>query len=152
MPVTFARESPHLEDVRKVACELELQQQLERIIAVIVDIEALVARSVPEAHRAIDVHGPPRNDRGALARNVRIRQVDGEQGVVVLDHRAEEQRPGSGEPQAKSRQVTRVAVVHAIYTEVADTRAFHVAKTVEDRKGIAMLQDSRAIVDAGRRR
>ncbi len=47
-------------------------------------------------------------------RNVRIRQVGAEQLVVVLDARAQQQRPLTVQPQPEPGQVPRALVIEAL--------------------------------------
>ena len=71
--------------------------------------------AVPQKARAEQVHEIARQHEIAVAeRDVGIRQVGAEQLVVVLDARAEQQRPLAVQPQPEPRQVPRAFVIQAL--------------------------------------
>ena len=76
-----------------------------------------------------------------------VREVDGEQGVVVLDRRAQDQRPLASELELEAREEAGVLVVEA---ELAEPHRGDVAEAIEHRERVAVLEHPRAVVDAGR--
>src|SRR6185437_6811273 len=94
------------------------------------------------------MHAAARYRRLARVRNVGIHQIDGEDGVVLLDRRAQQQRSLSGEAQNELREESRVVMVKP---ERPAAEFLDVTEAVEDRERIALLQHAGAIVHAARR-
>ena len=147
---SFPREAADLEDVREVGAEIEGERDRDRLRAVIVHDQALVAGGIPQAHAAEDVDGPAVDQAAIRERDVRVREVDGKRRVVVADRGTEQQRAPVGEAQPEARQVAGVAMVDAVDARHARARALDVAEAVEDRERVTVLQHARAVVDARR--
>jgi hypothetical protein len=73
----------------------------------------------------------------SIEQEIRITEIGGEHGVVVLRHRAQQQGPRVFEQQFEMRQDTCVAVIQPFGT--AGVRA-HVAAMIEYGEGVAVLQ------------
>jgi hypothetical protein len=78
--------------------------------------------------------------------DVRVREVDREQCVVVADRGAQQQRPGVAEAQLEPREKPGPLVINALFPE-ADGAA--VAVAVEDGERLAVLEDAHAVLGGG---
>jgi hypothetical protein len=79
-------------------------------------------------------------------RNIRIRQVGAEQFVVVLDPRAQQQRPLPIHAQLESGQVSGALVIQPL---LARHERADIADGVEEGKGVVVLQNRRALRGSG---
>ena len=71
-------------------------------------------RRVPQQTAAEQVNEIARQHQFGAERQVGIGEISAKQLVVVLDARAEEQRPVSVQPQAETRQISRAFVIKAL--------------------------------------
>src|SRR5688572_24986967 len=83
----------------------------------------------------------------AVAQHGGIGEVHGQLRVVAIDDAAEEERADRAEPDGEAGEEPRVLVVES---ELTFPPLLEVSKAIEDREGVATLEDVRAIVNARR--
>ena len=112
----LARRAAHFEDVGEVGVDVEGERHAHRLAAVVPQPDAARATSPSHRNRARNRWTISRGEHAiAVAeRNVGVRQVGAEQLVVVLDARAQQQRPLAVQPQAEPRQVPRALVIQPL--------------------------------------
>jgi hypothetical protein len=127
----------NLEQIREVRFEAVSEAKCERLIAVVAHQQTLVACAVPHEHHAVqmDVLAPHRDL--AVGQEVGIAEIRREYRIIVLGHRAQQQRPPFLEQELKLRQHARIAVINPF--RVAGLAA-DVAAVVDDREGVAVLE------------
>ena len=131
----------HLENIREVAAGADLHQALLLLIVEVSHGDALVAGVVPEEARTADVQRLARQDDApAFVIDIRVGEVDRENDVVLVDRGTQQQRALPEQQQLEFRQVTHVVVKDAAGRKA---RIGDVAKLVEQREGIALLQRAR---------
>ena len=105
--------------------------------------------AIPQEPGTEQVHDVAREHRALLAEwRIRVREIGAKQLVVVLDPRAQQQRPPIVQPQAESREVPGPFVIQPL---LAGAERADVAGQIEEREGVAVLQDRAAIAGARRR-
>jgi hypothetical protein len=77
--------APHLENVGKVGFELKRKREIERNQTVISHPQPLITPALPEKHRKRQMHSSSGYDNLPARIDVLIRQIDGQQGVVIRD-------------------------------------------------------------------
>ena len=142
----------NFEDVREISTKVERQRDLDRVGAIVVDHEPLMAGGVPQADGSEHMDRAALNQPAVAEADVRIHEVHRERGIVVPDRGTEQQWAAIGEAQPESRQVAGVAVIDAVDAECAGPGSLNVAEPVENGEGIAVLEYAGPVVDAGRSR
>ena len=143
-PVPGTHRAPHLEHVLEIGLEPQREAHAHRRPPVVRHPQPLVAAAAPEEFPAEDVERAARQHETPARVDVGVREIDGEQRVVALDGRAQQQRAGVAQAQLEARQKTRSGVVEAL---LALPDRVDVAVAIEHREGVAVLEDARAIVD-----
>ena len=105
-----AADTAHLEQVGKIAVEVDLQAQIHRTVAVIAHREPLIGRAPPQEDRAHDVQGVLVQHQPAIGEHVGIGQVDRQERIVVADVRSEQQWLQLVDGEFEPRQEACVAV------------------------------------------
>ena len=85
----------------------------------------------------------------AVDGEVRVRHIDDQQIVLLLDRRAQEERPVRLQLKQEARQIAGALVVESLFPQ--PTR-LDVAVAVEHSKAVAVFQDARMLVGDGRGR
>ena len=135
-----------LEDVREIRVEVERQGRRDRLRLIIADVQVLVTDPAPEELGAGDVQRAARDRHAAVGRHVRIGQVDGEDGVVLADGRAEEHRPLAAEAEHQAREVAGAVVEQPL---LAQPGGADVAEMVEDDERVALFEHPPLFVGDG---
>jgi hypothetical protein len=110
-------------------------------VAEIAHQQALAACAVPEEFQPMHVNLFAAQRDLTVDQQIRIAQIGAEYGVVVLRHRAEQQRPRLFQEQFEVRQNARIAVIQpfGISRLAAD-----IAAMIEHGEGVAVLQRASA--------
>ena len=136
----------HLEDVEEVGVEVQPQIDLEGVAAEAGDPQPHVADPVPEEGAAKEVQlAPGQRERTARLLEIGVRQIDGQEIVLLLHRRAEQQRAAPAHPQLQPRKKPRVVEVDPL---LAEPHRLHVAVAIEHREHPAVLEDPRPVVGA----
>ncbi len=107
-PAAFAA---HFEQVGEVGAELQRNAYAPHPVAEVAYQKPLVASSVPDELEPMQVDLlVPQGDL-SIEQEIRIAEIGGEHGVVVLCHRAQQQRPRFFEQQFQVRQDAGIAVI-----------------------------------------
>ena len=81
--------------------------------------------------------------------NGKIGGIDRQQGIVIANRRIQQQRLSAPQMEGKPRKVAGLTVEKA---ELHRSNGLDVAKTVEDREGLAIFEDTSAVIsERGRR-
>ena len=142
-----APRTAHLEDVDEVGGELEAGLEHDRLAMVAAEAELLMQLTGEQHQGAQDVHGIARQLTVLGQDQVGIGEIRDEERVVRLDRRAQQQGPRALDAQLDLRQEARSVVEQAVR---AQTERAHVAKTIEDGEGVAVLEDARTVGIHGR--
>src|SRR5688572_21487931 len=137
-----------LEQVAKIGAEQEIDAKAAGAAIVVANAEALVADALPQEFGALEKDRVARQ-LAAVQFDVGIGEVDGESRLVLVDYRAQEERPLAVQPELQMRQVAGVAIEKPLrgVLDRAD-----VAVAVENGEGIAMLQIAERPLDQRRLR
>src|SRR5215207_7632696 len=103
------------------------------------DAQALVSRAAPEKKRAHDVQYVFWQHELLVDVDVWVGQIDGENGVVVADARAQKQQLFAVEQHLQVREMARVAKENAVRSV---SRRADVGMAVEHSEAVAVLQGS----------
>ncbi len=140
----------HLEDVGEVGVQVQPQIDGQWVAAEARDPQPFVADPVPEKGAAKDMQLAPRQrERAARLLEVGVGQIDGEEIVLLLHGRAEQQRAAPADPQLQPGEKPRVVEVDPL---LAETDRLHVAVAIEHREHPAVLEHARPVVGARRGR
>ncbi len=137
-------EAAHFEQVGEVRIEVEVDLQPQRFLTEVAQPQGLVAATIPEELGAREMHRVLGQLEHLTARDVRVGEVDVEHRVVGAHGRAQQQRAAFLDGELEAREMPRVLVVKA--QGIAATTG-EIAVVVEQRKGIAMFQCARRLVD-----
>jgi len=74
---------------------------------------------------------------------IRIRQVHGQQQVVLAHRRAEQKRPSLIDQEPQPAEETRAFVIEALFAQAS---GLDIAKAVEHRKRISLLKHARLLI------
>jgi hypothetical protein len=127
----------HLEQVREIGCEPIRQAQVLPPVAEVAHQQPLVACPVPDELDAVQMDVLPAQRDLAVRQQIGIAEIGVEHRVVVLSHRAQQERPRFLEQQLELRQHARVAMVETL--RVARL-APDVAAMIDDGERIAVLE------------
>ena len=133
----FALDPAHFEDVGEIGFEQEGQVQAQLGIQIAQNPGAAIERAVPQEQRAEGVDRAARNDAVAADRDVGIGEVDGDEGVVLLHRRGQQQRPLVAKVELVVGQHAGPAMINPLLA-AADRAG--VAIAVEHRERVAVLQ------------
>ena len=128
----------HLEQIGEVG--LELPGEADRVAAMVevTHGQAFIDPRLPNELRAHDMDRVLRQTQApGRIEKVGIGQVGGQERVVVLDDRAEQQRPTAVDQKLQAGEVARVLVVDALG---AARYGHHVAVMIEHAEGVAVLE------------
>ena len=139
----------NLEQVAKIGAEQEIDAQAAAAAIVVANAEALVADALPQEFGALEKDGVARELAASVQLDVGVGEIDGESRLVLVDDRAQEERPLAVQPELQMRQVAGVAIEKP-FRGVLD-RA-DVAIAVEHGEGIAVLQVAERPLDQRRLR
>ena len=145
MPALLAVLAAHLEDVREVRVEDEVQVEADRVEAVVEDAHLTVEPVGREHGDPVQMDRLAPQDAAAVDEHVWIRQVDDRRGVVLGQSRAQQERAVARDAELEAAQAARAI---AVETELAEAAAHDVAVAIEHREGVVGLQDVDAIVEA----
>jgi hypothetical protein len=85
LSASFAACSAHLEDIGEIVVETKCQRCLNRMARMIGHANPLEAMPIPQDAGPEDMYRSARYQHMTFAHHVRVRQVDGENRVVVAD-------------------------------------------------------------------
>ena len=150
LPAPLALRAAHLEHVGEVGVERHPEIDRRRFEREVRQAQPLVAGAAPEKLRAKEVQLPtPQDQRAVTSREVGVGEIDGEQIVVFLDRRAQEQGAPAADAHLEAREEARAVMVEPL---LAQTHRLHVAEPIEDRERLAVLEHTCAVIRARRRR
>ena len=130
-----------LEQVEKIRIEAQVDGQVVLDVIEIVEGEAFVDGRFPDELGSQHVNAVLAQAAAARPVGVRVGEIDAEQGIVVLDGRAEEERPAAVQRELVARQEPGVFVEDALGCPLAGE---DVAVVVEHGEGIAVLEGAGA--------
>src|SRR5690349_17671328 len=90
----------------------------------------------------------PGHHDAPVAVDIQVHHVDCEQGAIFMDCGVQKLRDTAIQTQSQSRQISRAAMIKTL---LSDTDTFNVSQPVEDNKGFAVLQHTRAVICQRRR-
>jgi hypothetical protein len=128
---------------------LEAQFYSYRFGAVIADTHSFIERVLAQNNETADMDGVTRQQGTVRARQVRVRQVDGEKRVVLADPGGEQQRSLPFHGDGDAREVARVEVEKP-FRRLA--QGLSVTVVVEDKEAVAAFERARTIEGKGCRR
>ena len=96
---TVAARPANLEDIGEVRVEAEHEWRHDRRQPVVAEREPLIQHPVGDDHHARQMQRSARNADRAVLGNVQVGEIDGDEGIVLLDGRAQEQRLLLPEPE-----------------------------------------------------
>ena len=134
---TRSMQPSHLEQVGEVASEKKRQRQADAVIAVIAHREPLVGAAAPQKDRSRDMQQVLLQHDPSVDEEVRVGEVDRQQGVVVAQVRAEQQRLLAVHQKFEMRQEARVVVKQPIGVA---RRGADVAISVHHGEGITVFE------------
>ena len=111
---TRTAQAAHFEQVGKVAGKGERKLHVEGQVAVVLQAQPLIGGAVQQKKRAHDVQRVFRLHQLAVEVDVRVGQIDGEDGIVVAHVRTEQQSLPAVEQQFEMREMAGVAKENAI--------------------------------------
>jgi hypothetical protein len=139
----LTRHAAHFEDVGEVRVDVEGERHAHRQATVVPQAKPLVPRRIPQESSTEQVDQIAGEHAIAVAeRDVRIRQVGAEQLIVVLDARAQQQRPLPVHAQLEPRQIPGALVIQPL---LARQQRSDIADGIEEREGVVVLQHRRAL-------
>lgn len=100
-----------------------------------------MTRAVPDELDAIHVNVLAAQRNLAVHQQIRVAEIRGEQGVVILSHRAQQQRPRLLEQQLELGQYARIPMVEPLGISRLSS---DVAAVIHDDEGVAVFQGARA--------
>src|ERR1700730_11352575 len=106
-------------------------------IGVIAKADPLIAYRLPKKFGALDRNCVARERNEAVCMHIGIGKIDRESGIIVLNDRAQQQRPFALEPKSIPRQKAGVVEIKSFSSAADDP---NVAVIFKDRKRIAMFQ------------
>src|SRR6478752_973770 len=132
-----ATESPHFEEVGKVAAERDRKPDVKGAIAVVVHAQTLIGDTAQKKKGTHDVQHVFRLAELLIKKDVGIRQIDDKDGVVVADVRTQQQGLRAVEQYFEVRQIAGVAKEDAVGPA---RRCADVGVTVEHGEAVALLE------------
>ncbi len=115
-------------------------------VGVITKTDPLIADSLPKEFGALDRNRAARQRNDAVDMDIGIGKINGESGIVVLNHRTQQQRPFALEPEFVPGQKAGVVEIKPLGSGADDS---NVAIIIEDRESIAMFQRPQRPLDEG---
>src|SRR5262249_39230306 len=134
----LASSPAYLEQVREIIAEADREVDDERSIAVILHSEPLIGGRLPEKCGADDVKRVLFKDDPLVLVDIRIGQIDAEDGIVVADTRAQQQGCRSLHAQLEIREKSGIAMEQPVR---APSTGANVAVAVEHDEGVAVLEN-----------
>src|ERR1700720_2986240 len=113
-------------------------------IGVIAKTDPLIAYRLPKKFGALNRNCVARQRNEAVCMHIGISKVDRESGIVVLNDRAQQQRPFALETESIPRQKASVVEIKPFRAAADDP---NVAVIVKDGKSIAMFQATEPPLD-----
>ena len=136
-PALAARRSTHLKEIVKIGAKPNLNLEMPGAIGIIAKGNSLIADSPPKKLGSFDRNRIARERNNSAGMDIRVRQIDRECGIVILNDRAQQQRPLTFDAQSVPRQKAHIVEIKSLRTGTNDA---DVAILIENRKSIAMLQ------------
>ena len=132
-----ALQAAHLEQVCEIAGEVERQRDIDLAVGVVLQSKPMINRTSPDKQRANDMQHILRQDEIAIEVNIRVGQVDGQDGIVVADIRAQQQQLHSVQQHLEARKVAGVLKEDAVRSA---RRRSDVGMTIQHRETVAVFE------------
>src|ERR1700730_5314241 len=113
-------------------------------VGVTAKTDPLIADSLPKEFGALDRNRAARQRNDAVYMDIGIGKINRESGIVVLNHRTQQQRPVALEPEFVPRQKASVVEIEPFGSGADDA---NVAIIIEDRESIAIFQGPQRPLD-----
>ena len=130
----------------KIGSKPNVDAKMSGAVGVIAKTDPLIADSLPKEFGALDRNRAARQRNDAVYMDIGISKINGESGIVVLNHRTQQQRPFALEPEFVPGQKAGVVEIKPFGSGADDA---NVAIIIEDRESIAMFQGPQRPLDEG---
>ena len=144
--MAFPLQPSHFESIHKIGVKLQLNGAIDRDEAVIIDLQALVTRPVPEELGAEDVQRAAGHGQLPVGGEIGVTEVDRKKGIVILHGRTEEQGAVSPQLQRAPREEPHPLMLDPLF---AWAKRSNIAVAVEHGKRFAMLEHPGTIISQG---
>ena len=134
------RNSADLEQIRKIRREAEGEKTALRLGPEIMHRDAFMAGAVPKEFGTAHMQGFARQHDLAVLINVGIGEIDGENDIVILHRRGQQQRPLAVDQKLDAGKMPCVVIEKAARRGAGID---DVAQGVEQREGVALFEGAR---------
>ena len=137
----------HLEQITKIGTETNVDAKASVAVGIVAKANPLVADGLPQELGAFECNRIPRERYAIIRVNVGIGEIDRERRIVVLNVRAQEERPHPLEPEFVPGEETGVVEIDSFGARSADA---NVAVIVENRESVLVFQTPQRTLNEGR--
>src|SRR5262245_48865481 len=139
--------APRLEQVSIIRVHGKPDRERKLRVSIVVNADALVARSIPEKPGAADMEGASRHEVLTIGGEVRIGEVNREERVILLHRRTEQKGSVCSEREFKLGKKACPLMIEALRTR---NDLMDVTVAIEDGERLTMFQHFHAVL--GQRR
>src|SRR5207248_4397711 len=134
---------PHFKNVSEIGADIDAHRNYQGRKSVVHDFDFFVAHALPQKSRTQHVDGVAWNFHLIVAQQVDVGEIGGEENIVSLNCRAEQQRARSPHVDHKLRQEPCALEENPF---LAASAKADVTVTVKHGKHLAVFQDTREVV------